>query len=386
MQEAQKLSDLINEVEFTLASRFAGRTFWIKAQITDVKKQADKRWCFLKLIEKDGSLITAEIKAVFWSNTYHHIENFERATQQVFKSGLEIVCNVRLRFHKRYGIDVEMLAIDFNFTGSKTEQERTLILQRLVQENEAIQQLANETFSTTNKRTVLPVVIRNIALITAPNSDGYRDFHNIISQNKYGYTFNVTPFLTTIQGDKASVLILQQLRLIAKDRHLFDVVVICRGGGSDTDFSAFDDYELARGVALFSTPVLTGIGHDRNTSITDLMARQLRTPTEAATFILDINLSFETELQLLKDRFYRGVYQQINTARYELANYKQRVKNLHPNTILKKGFAILMNEQKKIVTNPQHITLQSRIDIVMQQQTLQTTVVKKISNEKSANI
>ncbi|MBL0052368.1 MAG: exodeoxyribonuclease VII large subunit [Bacteroidetes bacterium] len=91
---------------------FAGKTFWIKAEITDVKKQPDKRWCFLKFIEKNGNIITTEMKAVFWANTYSAIENFETNTQQIFASGLEITCCVRVRFHKRYGLDLEVLDID----------------------------------------------------------------------------------------------------------------------------------------------------------------------------------------------------------------------------------------------------------------------------------
>ncbi len=385
MQEVQKLSELVNEIDATLYNRFSGRTFLIRAEITDVKKQPDKKWCFLKFIEKDGNLITTEMKGVFWSNTYYHIENFEKETQQKFISGIEITCGVRVRFHKRYGIDVEVLSIDYAYAVGKLELERKRVLERLVNENSTIQLLYDETFSTLNKRIVLPMVIQKIALITAPGSDGQRDFNTVMNNNKYEYAFAVTSFLTTIQGDKASEFILQQLQLIMQSKQIFDVVVICRGGGSDIDFKSFNDYELAKNVATFPIPILTGIGHDRNTSITDLIARQLRTPTEVATFIIDNNMSFESDVQILKDRFYRRVNDVINIAKYELVNYSQRIKNLHPDTILKKGFAIIMSDNK-IITDPTLIVLQSKLAIILKDQKIEAAVIKKMKNENSTNI
>jgi exodeoxyribonuclease VII large subunit len=385
MPTPQKLSTLVNEIDASIRNRFAGNTFWIKAEITDVKKQADKQWCFLKFIEKDGNTITTEMKAVFWSNAYYYIVAFEKETQQVFASGLEITCNVRVRFHKRYGIDLEVLEIDFAYAIGKLELERKQTLDKLLTNNPTILLLSNGSYSTPNKQTLLPTVFQSIALITAPNSDGQRDFNKVIDQNKYGYAFSVTPFLTTIQGDTASELIIQQLHKIANSPIHFDVVVIVRGGGSDIDFKSFNDYELAKTIALFSTPILTGIGHDRNTSIADLMARQLKTPTEVATYILENNMSFEREIEILKERFFYSIDKALKEAATALLNYRQRVKNLHPTTILYKVFAILkMNN--KIITNPQSIFINDEVQLILKDETINSTITKKIKNEPNANI
>ena len=385
MPNPQKLSTLINEIDATIRNRFAGNTFWIKAEITDVKKQPDKQWCFLKFIEKDGNTITTEMKAVFWSNAYYNIVAFEKETQQVFASGLEITCNVRVRFHKRYGIDLEVLEIDFAYAVGKLELERKQILDRLVSENPSIQLQSNGSYNTPNRQILLPTVFKSIALITAPNSDGQRDFNKVIDHNKYGYAFAVTPFLTTIQGDTASLLILQQLQLIKASNLHFDVVVIVRGGGSDIDFKSFNDYELAKAIALFPTPILTGIGHDRNTSIADLMARQLKTPTEVATFILENNMSFEREIEILKERFFYNIDKALKEAATALTGYRQRVKNLHPTTILNKGFAIVkMND--KIITNPQNINTADEIQVILKAETIYSTITKKLKNESTTNI
>jgi len=385
MPDAIKLSELVGEIDDVIATRFAGRTFWIKAEIADVKKQQDKRWCFLKFIEKEGNLITTEIKAVFWSNTYYNIECFEKETQQLFASGLEITCNVRVRFHQRYGIDLEVLEIDFVYAVGKLELERKQTLERLVKENPSIKLLPNGTYSTNNNRAELPIVFQTIALITAPNSDGQRDFHKVIDKNKYGYAFSLHPYLTTIQGDNASQLISQQLELIEMSKVKFDAAVIVRGGGSDIDFKCFNDYKLARAVAMFPVPILTGIGHDRNTSIVDLMARQHKTPTEVATYILDNNMNFETEIEDLKERFFQRVDDLLEDTKSELTSLKQRVKNLHPTTILNKGFAIVKSNQR-IITDPKEIKVNSEMQTILKNEIIDSTVTKKSKHEKGFDI
>jgi exodeoxyribonuclease VII large subunit len=381
MLAAQKLSDLINEIDATIYQRFAGKTFWIKAEITDVKKYADKRWCFLKFIEKDGATITTEIKGVFWSNTYHHVENFEKETQQLFASGLEITCNVRVRFHKRFGLDLEVLAIDYAYAIGRLEIERKQILERLVKENGGINVLSNGNFSTTNNRLQLPTVFQKIALITAPNSDGQRDFKEVIEKNKYGYAFLVTEFLTQVQGDSAAQLMMQQLDKISVAKELFDVVVIVRGGGSDIDFKSFNTFELSNYIASFPLPILTGIGHDRNTSIVDLMARQHKTPTEVATFIIDNNMSFEQDILQMKERFFSGIKQLVEMAQNKLAYSARIIKSCSPQTILNKGFAIIIHNNK-ILTDPAIAHVNEEVQLILKNEILFSTINKKEKNEK----
>ncbi len=380
MPEAQKLSELVNEIEATLQNRFAGKSFWIKAEITDVKKYSDKRWCFLKFIEKDGNTIATEMKGVFWSNTYQHVENFEKETQQLFASGLEITCNVRVRFHKRFGLDLEVLAIDYAYAIGKMEIERKQTLDRLVKENTGITLLSNGNYATFNNRLELPTVFQKIALITAPNSDGQRDFKEVLEKNKYGYAFSVTEFLTLVQGEAASRLMIQQLENIQKSKEVFDLVVIVRGGGSDTDFKSFNTFELSNYVAAFPFPILTGIGHDRNTSIVDLMARQHKTPTEVAVFIVDHNMSFEQDLLQLKERFFAGIKGLVEMAQSKLAYNARIIKSSSPKTILHKGFAILMHNHK-IVTDPRMIQVNDSVQTILKNEILHSTIHKKEINE-----
>lgn len=380
MPEPQRLSDLMNEISATIHNRFEGKTFWIKAEMTDVKKYPEKRWCFLKFIEKDGNTIVSEIKAVFWSNSYHHVVNFERETQQKFASGLEITCNVRVRFHKRFGLDLEVFAIDFAYAIGKMEIERKHILDRLLKETPGIRLLSNGNFSTDNNRLELPRVIQRIALVTAPNSDGQRDFKEVIEKNKYGYIFLVKEFLTQVQGDTAASSIIRQLENIRTGTMDFDIVVIVRGGGSDTDFKSFNTFELPAYVACFPVPVLAGIGHDRNTSIVDLVARQHKTPTEVASFIIDNNMSFEQDVLQLKERFSSAIKNLVEMARKKLAYNNRIVKSSSPRTILNKGFAIVMH-QDKIITDSEDLAIDDQVRVILKKEILLSTINKKVRNE-----
>ncbi|MEO6550821.1 MAG: exodeoxyribonuclease VII large subunit [Ferruginibacter sp.] len=384
MPVTQKLSELLGEIDATIQNRFAGKKFWIKAEITDVKKYADKRWCFLKFIEKDGNLLCAEMKGVFWSNTYHHVENFEKETQQSFASGLEITCNVRVRFHKRFGLDLEVLAIDFAYVIGQLEIERKQTIERLLKENEGVLLLSNGNFSTINNRLNLPTVLQRIALVTAPNSDGKRDFKEVIQKNKYGYAFIVKEFLTQVQGDAASRLIIQQLENIKLLKEQFDIVVLVRGGGSDTDFKAFNTFELSDYVASFPLPVLTGIGHDRNTSIVDLMARQHKTPTEVATFIIDKNMCFENDVLQIKERFFSGVKRVADHAQNKLAYHARIVKSSSPKTILNKGFAMVLHN-KTIIADPTLLHEKDEVQVILKNETLNSTINKKELNANNSD-
>jgi exodeoxyribonuclease VII large subunit len=380
MAKRFRLSELINEIDDAIQNRFAGETFWITAEITDVKKQPDKRWCFLKFIEKEGHLITSEIKGVFWASTYHNVEKFEKLSGQPFASGLEITCNVRVRFSKRYGIDLEILEIDHTYSLGKLELEKQQTLDRLIKENPKLIRLVDGHYFTNNKSIELPIVLQRIALITAPNSDGQRDFKQEIENNQYDYTFSVSEFLTQIQGDNSSKLIIEKLKLIEAEKESFDVVAIIRGGGSQTDFKPFDDYDLSKYVASFPLPILTGIGHDRNTSIVDLMARQHKTPTKVATNIVEHNYNFESEIMDFKERLFETAEDMINEAKENLLQIRRTVKAYSPATILNKGYAIITSNGE-IVINPKDLKLTSEIKTILKNELIHSIITKKSKNE-----
>ena len=324
------------------------------------------------------------MKGVSWARSYQNIELFENSTGIEFKSGIEITCKVCVSFYKAKSYpQLEILEIDFAHAIGQLELEKQKTLKRLIAENKTIKHLPDGRYRTANNSIELPKVIQRIALITAANSDGQRDFKNVVQLNQYGYAFFIHEFLTVVQGNNASKLIFEKLELIEQGN--YDVVVIVRGGGSDTDFAAFNDYELAKSTATFPIPILTGIGHDRNTSIVDLMTRQLRTPTEVATFIVDRNMNFEYDLQQLRDRFFDALEYLIEDRKDTIQHFKQRVKNLNPSTILKKGFAIIKSNNK-IVIDPKNIKVNSELQTILKNEIIVSTVNKKSKNEKQSDI
>lgn len=346
--QAINLSQLLYKIDETLQSQFGFQTFWIKAEITDVKKYESKRWCFLKLIEKKDTEIIAEMKATAWSQGYVFIEQFERLTQQHFANGLQIICKVKVKYSIKYGLSFDVLEIDNSFALGQIELQKQATLKRLVDESNGLIIKEDEHYFTPNKKLKLPVVIQKIALITAQNSDGQRDFNNELLNNNYGYAFEVDEYLCQIQGDKAHENIIIQFEKIRSSNIHYDCVAMVRGGGSETDFKPFEQYELANLVANFPIPIFTGIGHDRNTSIVDLMARQLKTPTKVAAHIVDHNYMFENNLLYQFNQIEQNIALKMDRAKQNLVNLKRLLQSLDPQNVLKKGYALVKLNNKII--------------------------------------
>ncbi|MEI7979787.1 MAG: exodeoxyribonuclease VII large subunit [Bacteroidota bacterium] len=379
--QAINLSQLLYKIDETLQSQFGYQTFWIKAEITDVKKYESKRWCFLKLIEKKDTEIIAEMKATAWSQGYVFIEQFERLTQQPFTNGLQIVCKVKVKYSIKYGLSFDVLEIDNSFALGQIELQKQATLKRLVDESSGQIIKVEEQYFTPNKKLKLPVVIQKIALITAQNSDGQRDFNNELLNNNYGYAFKVDEYLCQIQGENAHENIIKQFEQIFASNNQYDCVAMVRGGGSETDFKPFEQYELAKLVANFQIPVFTGIGHDRNTSIVDLMARQLKTPTKVAAHIVEHNFMFENNLLYQLNQIEQNAHSKIERAKQSILNLKRLLMSFDPNNILKKGYAIL-KINNVIVSNPSLLKIGDEIETIFKNKTLKS-VIKNINESKN---
>lgn len=381
--QAINLSQLLYKIDETLQSQFGYQTFWIKAEITDVKKYESKRWCFLKLIEKKDTEIIAEMKATAWSQGYVFIEQFERLTQQHFANGLQIICKVKVKYSIKYGLSFDVLEIDNSFALGQIELQKQATLKRLVDESNGQITKDDEHYFTPNKKLKLPIVIQKIALITAQNSDGQRDFNNELLNNNYGYAFEVDEYLCQIQGDNAHENIIKQFEQIFARNIQYDCVVMVRGGGSETDFKPFEQYELAKLVANFHLPVFTGIGHDRNTSIVDLMARQLKTPTKVAAHIVEHNFMFENNLLYQLNQIEQNVHLKIERSKQSIINLKRLLMSFDPNNILKKGYAIL-KVNNVIVSNPSLLKIGDEIETIIKDKTLKSVIknINKNTNEE----
>lgn len=296
------LSQLNYQIHQTISERFKGRTYWVVADVTSHTYKADKKIHYFELVEKGekNSAITAKIMGKAWGEGAVRLSNFQTKTGQIFTNNLHVLVQVSVDYHPLYGLSVNVLDIDVNFTLGVLEQQRNATLKRLEKENEFITKTP-DGYSTLNSRLQLPLVIQRVAVISASNSAGNEDFRHTLKHNDFGYSFQADDYYTVVQGDNNAKLFLNKLIEVYNSGIPYDAIVIIRGGGAQSDFLIFDNYQIGRAVAKFPIPVITGIGHQKNVSIVDLMAHtNTKTPTKAAEFIIAHNRSFEMRLLSLQ--------------------------------------------------------------------------------------
>ena len=340
------LAELSSRIRQVVQSSFSGEFYWVVAEVSGHKFYSDANRHYLDLVEKiEGQTVeAAKLKANVWSEGSKRITEFEKLTGQQFKDGLQVLVKVRVEYHIVYGLSVVISDIDASFTLGNLEKQRLQTLMRLVNENgDKVKQLGNE-YITANKQLSLNRVLQKIALVASPNSEGFHDFMSNITRNQFGYTFHIDQYFTSVQGLPAAEELKNTMVKIYQSGVDYDCVVIIRGGGAKTDFLVFDSYGIAQAVARFPFPVITGIGHLRDISITDMMAHTVtNAPTKAAEFIVAHNRKFEDEIVQLQrlvvikvQQFTVAVQRNLNTlhsrtvnlARSRLAERKDQLQTL----------------------------------------------------------
>lgn len=253
--------------------------FWIRAETSDVRVNQNGH-CYLEFIEKDskGQSLIAKSRAMIWSNTFYVLRAyFENATGQAFSSGLKVLVQVSVEFHELYGFSLTVQDIDPSYTLGDQARNRALILKQL--EEDGVIDL--------NKELELPQPTNRIAIISSPTAAGYEDFCDQLAHNAYGFAFYTKLFPAIMQGDRAADSIISALEHIYEYQDCFDVVVIIRGGGATSDLNCFDSYLLAASCAQFPLPIITGIGHERDETVLDIVAHtRAKTPTAVAEFLI----------------------------------------------------------------------------------------------------
>lgn len=285
--------------------------YWVIAEISEMKENYNGH-CYLELIEKqpDDRNIRARARAVIWSNRYRFLKPFfENVAGESLREGLKVLVRVRVEYHEIYGLSLVISDIDPSFTLGDLAVKRQMILKRL--EEEGVLGM--------NRELEFPRFPQRIAVISSRSAAGYTDFIKHISENSYGYVFYTALFEAAMQGTETETSIIEALDRIAEKIELFDVIVIIRGGGSQTDLSWFDNYNIAYYITQFPLPVLTGIGHEKDLSVTDIVAyKALKTPTAVADFL--ISCANEAENNLMETL--SGI---ISITRDIMLDYKHKV-------------------------------------------------------------
>lgn len=400
-----RLSALNDMIHDTISARFAGQRFWVLADITNHSYKADKKIHYFELVEKaqNGNAITAKMMGKSWGGGAVRIEEFEKNTGQVFTNNLHVLVQVSVDYHPLYGLSVSVLDIDSNFMLGILEQQRNATLERLVKENDYIQKVG-DGYSTFNSRLKLPAVIQRVAVISSSSSAGNEDFRHTMQHNDFGYVFQIDDYYTVVQGDNNAKLFLNKLIEIYNTRIPYDAVVINRGGGSQSDFLIFDNYNIGRAVAKFPIPVITGIGHQKNVSITDLMAHtHTKTPTKAAEFIIAHNRSFEQLILSLQQNIliksqllFHGHYKELNEIKNAVSRNVKELVQLHGEQltrtnqrIIGSSRAVLYGHQKRliltayqVVQSPKMLFQQRKNDLVHIKNIIRNSASEYLRREK----
>lgn len=298
------LFDLSNRIRNALQDAFP-ETVWVVAEISEMKENRTGH-CYLELIEKDELTdeIKARARANIWSYSWRMIKPyFETTTGQPFSQGIKVLVQVSVEYHPAYGLSLNIKDIDPTYTIGDMVRRRREIVRQLVEAG--VMQM--------NKELELPLVPQRIAVISSATAAGYQDFVNHLETNPHGFCFFHQLFEAYMQGTDAVPSILSALNKIFELEDQFDAVVIIRGGGAAADLSCFDNFDLAYTVAQFPLPVITGIGHEKDDTIVDLVAHtRLKTPTAVAEFFISGALRFSDLLNEKKRLLVELVHQRLD--------------------------------------------------------------------------
>lgn len=302
--------------------------YWVEAELSEVREV--RGHCYLELVQfssniapntshlasREGRTPIARASAKCWQSTWTLIRpHFERITGQSLSVGMKVLLKVYPQFHEAYGFSWIVTDIDPTFTLGDMARRR----------QEIIRQLKEEGVYDLQKSLTLPVFCQRIAVISSANAAGYGDFVNQLTNNDYGFRFETTLFPATMQGDNVEPSIINALNKVNSSPD-FDCVVIIRGGGATTDLSGFDTLLLAENVANFPLPIITGIGHERDESVLDLVAHtSVKTPTAVAAFLIDHLSKLYDFLVASQETIARCVRQQMEKERLRLNRWQAQI-------------------------------------------------------------
>jgi exodeoxyribonuclease VII large subunit len=292
-------------------------SFWVIAEIAEMKVQSAGH-CYLELTGSDtpGGRVTARARATIWASKYRSLSTFFNASTGIpLRAGITILFRATVEYHELYGLSLNISEIDPAYTAGDMALRREAIIRRLTAEG----------VLTMNRGVPLTPYPRNIAVVSSSKAAGYQDFINQLINNPYGYVFRPVLFESVMQGETTAASVTEALDRIAEEPGRFDVVAIIRGGGSTTDLSWFDSYEIAFHVTQFPLPVLTGIGHEKDQSVTDMAAwRALKTPTAVAGFITERTLDCENRIIGMAETLASSVTGALDAAGEHLSSLQNR--------------------------------------------------------------
>jgi exodeoxyribonuclease VII large subunit len=297
------LLEVSRSIQKTLAERYK-TSYWIKAEMNKLNLYTHSGHCYPELVEKKDGKVIAQMKSILWRDDYRAINyRFLKVLNEPLKDGIKILFLASISYDAAHGLSLMIQDIDPSYTLGDIEKEK----------QETIKRLHTEGIFNANKKLIIPLLPQRIAIISVETSKGYADFLKVLEYNSWGYKFFQLLFPSLLQGEKASASIIAQLRRIKKVRSHFDVVAIIRGGGGDIGLSCYNDYELAKEIALFPIPVITGIGHATNETVVEMISHtNAITPTKIAEDLIQKFHNFSVPVQSAQDKIVQRSIRLIN--------------------------------------------------------------------------
>ena len=306
---------------------------WLIAEISEMTVNYSGH-CYLEFIQKDekSERLLARARGTIWANTFRMIRPyFETTTGRPFSEGIKVMVKVSVEFHEVYGLSLNILDIEPTYTVGEIAVRKQKILEKL----------KSEGVISMNKELELSSLPQRLAIISSKTAAGYEDFVDQLTDNPHGFKYYLKLFPAIMQGNDAEGSIIAQLDKIFQYADLFDAVVIIRGGGAQADLECFNSYWLAYNITQFPLPVLTGIGHEQDDSVVDVVAHtRLKTPTAVAEFLVDSMAYTETELLQTEE--------QIISLSGEIIDWNKNALKENAYQLNKLLASIVMQEDKKI--------------------------------------
>ena len=368
--------------------------YWVEAELSECREHGGH--CYMELIEKDERTNTpvARASAKCWRQTWQMLQpHFERTTGQPLHAGLKVLLRVTAQFHEAYGFSWIVTDIDPTYTIGDMARKR----------QEIIRQLKEEGVFDLQRELRIPMFAKRIAVISAAGAAGYGDFIRQLEDNEYGFKFEVQLFPAIMQGEQVEQSIIAALNTIyeatAPDGNpsgTYDCVVIIRGGGATADLSGFDTLALAENVAQFPLPIITGIGHDRDESILDMVSNtRVKTPTAAAALLIDNLLQVLTRIDSAQQRMTMAISQRfanqkerlsslqsiipvlaqrmLSNAKHRLELIELQLQGYDPQLLLRRGYSITLHNGHA-VRDPQQLKAGDVIETRLEKGTIKSTV------------
>jgi len=322
------LLEVSRSIQKTIAERYKS-LYWIKAEMNKLNHYSHSGHCYPELLEKKDGKIVAEMRSILWKMDYQRINRqFMEILGEPLRDGITILFQAAVSYDPLYGFSLKIVDIDPTFVLGELEKEKRA----------SILALKKEGLYDANRSLPFPLVPKRLAVISVETSKGLSDFFKIIQGNPWGYTIEFTLFPALLQGDKSVASIIKQLEVIAHQIEQFDCVAIIRGGGGDVGLTSYNNYLLAKAIAIFPIPVLTGIGHSTNETVSEMVAyKNAITPSELADFMLQKFHNFAIPVDLAIDK--------IQRASKKLFEHEYQKLNQSVSTISWNAKSILLREQ-----------------------------------------